>query len=366
MYVYGLVQNCPENIDIMTGPLQRGESEITDPRHRVLRRRFLVKSNEPSRLRLLLMYSYLMAWAFLGGAKSKYDAVVVNPGVVGNSLLALILKVMGVRVVGMGYAEEMTTVLKGAGLKARIKRFLMKRGYPRCDGFIVVCDFAKRLLEEMGVDGSKIAVIPPTLNAQKVRAQRNEVNDNHILSVGRLIKRKGFHYLIDAVSLVKKEVPDVRLTIVGGGPETKALSEQISKAGLEDSIELKGAVSDEELSDLYQNCALFVLANYMLPNGDCEGAPTVLIEASACGLPVIGGVEGGTSTVIDDGINGYLVDPQDVELFAQKIRSVLCDANLKNTMGRCGVEKVKRDHDPGTNGMAFSSCVAGFCESAKG
>lgn len=109
----------------------------------------------------------------------------------------------------------------------------------------------------------------------------------------------------------------------------------------------------DELAALYRGADLFVLPNIALDNGDCEGCPIVLIEASAWGKPVIAGREGGTSTAVDDGVTGLLVDPRRPGELAAAIERVLTDGGFAARLGRAGRCKVSRDHDPVTNSRAF-------------
>lgn len=358
VYVHGLVENCPEPMDILTTTLNNGHQEITNPRHRVIRSRFLVQSNDPPRLRLLLMYVYMLGWVFVKNLGARYDAVIVNPGVIGNSLLILLLKLMRVPVIGVGYAEELTTSLKGRGFKSLVKRKLLSFAYQWANGFLVVSHFAKNILQSLKVDPESVIVIPPSLHSSKQTHNRTKSSSgHHILSVGRLIRRKGFNYLIGAVARLKRDFPEIRLTIVGGGDEKKNLLRQIAAEGLQNNVEILSGLSDEKLNRYYTECDLFVLANLMLENGDCEGSPTVFIEANAYGMPVIGGIEGGTATVIEDGRNGFLVNPRDIETLAQKIMVLLQDKELRKKMGAAGLEKITQENDPKKAGLEFSQFI---------
>ena len=361
VYVHSLVENCPESLDILTSQMPAGCQEVTSSRHRLIRSRFLVDSHNPSWRKLFRMYVYMVLWVFVHNLRGRYKTVIVNPGVVGNSLLILTLKVLRIPVIGIGYAEELSTVIHGDGWKRRIKRTLMKAGYRRADGFVVVCDFAKNILMALGLPPERICTLPPPYYVNKLgEGGRKEMGGHHVLSVGRLIPRKGFGYLIEAIGLLKDEIPDIRLTIVGGGDEREKLEEKIRVLGLSQSIEIRGQVPDEELRQLYATCDLFVLANLMLENGDCEGAPLVFTEAGSFGTPVIGGIEGGTSTMISDGENGFLVNPKNIQELAGKIRHVLLNPELGRALGEGGLQKSRRDHDPVKAGDFFHRMLQDF------
>lgn len=363
VYVHSLVDNCPTPLDILTAPLPKGLSEITAKRHRVIRLKLLRNSHNPSRYSLVLMYFSLFIWTIWKNIYSPYKLMVLNPGVIGNSLLILSSKIVRVPVIVIAYAEELSTVLKGKGLKAFIKQFMLKKIYKKAHGFLVVCDFAKDTLTSLGIRADKIQVLPPPYYEAKMgQACRRTSNTQtyQVLSVGRLISRKGFGYLIDAINLLKEEIPHIKLNIVGGGPEYDHLQKKINLLGLQQIISIKGQIQDSDLKQLYADCDLFVLANTMLDNGDCEGAPLVFIEAGYFGKPVIGGPEGGASTMIRDGINGILVDPKNTRLLADKIKLILTNPELGKKMGAAGTKLAINDHNPKNAGLSFEKILRDF------
>jgi len=299
-----LIENCEHDFDILTAPLPEGENEISSPQHRIIRKDFLVSSHNPTSFQLFKMYLYLAFFAIKIGVKREYDLVVFYTSAIGNGFFSLLFRVLNVRVILMAFAEEITLAEKAPGLKGALKRFFMKNGYPYAYGFVSICHFAKDLIARMGVDEERICVIPtPILPSKNLPTSHDNNREGYeILSVGRLIRRKGFNYLIDAVDMIKEDIPDVHFTIVGDGDEMEPLVNQVKTSGLSENVTFAGPIYDDaKMSQMYSQCDLFVLANLMLENGDCEGSPNVLIEASAHGKPVIGGREGGTATAVDEG-----------------------------------------------------------------
>jgi phosphatidylinositol alpha-1,6-mannosyltransferase len=294
------------------------------------------------------MYLYLTVWLMSRWFTKYYDTVILNAGLVGNSILIPIAQFIGLRAIGVAYAEELTMALSGEGLKKRIKRFLLLKCYRRADGFVSVCNFTKNVLISCGVNPERIEIIPPMIGDMKINEKEGPEQRGHeILSVGRLVKRKGFDLLIEAVKLLKEDIPDIHLTIVGKGDEKANLERLVDKCDLERYVSVIGQVSDEELSELYARCSVFVLAHIKMKNGDCEGAPTVFLEAGAYGKPVIGGVEGGADAVIDHGKTGYVIDPQDVPLLARHIKALLLNPDMASAMGMAGRRKIEEHHAPG-------------------
>ena len=128
---------------------------------------------------------------------------------------------------------------------------------------------AERLLISLKVNEHFIDVIPSCLNPNKVSTTINSNKKKHkLISVGRLIERKGFHFLIDAVVSLKKDFPEIELSIVGNGPFRTFLEDKIRATNSGSYIKLEGQVSDEKLINLYQESSLFVLAHTLLDNGD--------------------------------------------------------------------------------------------------
>ncbi|HBH00770.1 MAG: hypothetical protein A2X36_02355 [Elusimicrobia bacterium GWA2_69_24] len=360
VWTYNMVENCPEPFDVLTGALKPGCAEVIGPRHGVFRSRFLWDSNtsNPTHLDLLVSYGYMLGWCALRLLRVRYTAVVAGAFDFANGWLFLLGAIMRVPVIGLGNAEEFTLTLHGKGWRNSVKRQWLKLTHRRAAGFVVVCDFCKDVLTSIGVDPRRIHVVPSSINPIRLRPRTVwRRNGRHVLSVGRLVERKGFHHLIDAVALLRRELPDIRLSIVGDGPWRQRLEETVAREGLAEHVAIRGGLGEEEVADLYGQCDVFVLAHMMLENGDTEGCPTVFSEAAGNGLPVIGGTGGGAETAIVHGMTGYIVDSRNTRELAERIGSLLKDPALVERMGRAGMEKVRRDHDAGKAGARFHESI---------
>ena len=368
VWIYTLVENSPEPFDLLTSALKPGCAEVIGPRHGVFRSRFLWDSNgtDPTRIDLLISYGYMLAWCLLRLLCVRYDAVVAGAFDFANGWLFLLGKLMRVPVIGLGVAEEFTLALRGKGVRNFVKRHWIKLTHRRAAGFVVVCGFCKDVLVSIGVDPGRIHVVPSSINPNKLRPRSvRSRGGHHVLSVGRLVERKGFHHLIDAVALLKNELPDIRLTIVGDGPWRRVLEQNVARQDLTGYVAIRGGLGDEEVRALYSGCDLFVLANMMLDNGDTEGCPVVFVEAAGNGLPVIGGTGGGAATAIVHERTGYIVDARNVRELAARIGALLTDPVLADAMGRAGIEKVRRDHDPAKCGARFHESIRLIVERAR-
>ena len=150
--------------------------------------------------------------------------------------------------------------------------------------------------------------------------------EKYVLFVGRLDYPKGVPDLINAAKSIVQG-SDVNLIITGKGPQRDRLEDLVDTLGITDDVTFTGYVSRDEQIRLYQNAMAYVLPSHY------EGLPTVLLEAMACGAPVIATRVGGCPEVIEDGVNGILVDPSDRSALSNAIESVVTDSNLRNQLG---------------------------------
>lgn len=167
---------------------------------------------------------------------------------------------------------------------------------------------------DVGLNGDNIEIIPFGVDTNFFRPLNlpKEGSDFQILSVGYLIERKGFEYLIRAMKDVLKKHRNARLKIVGSGPLKNKLQNLIKELELEKEIKIIKNVSDEELLHLYNSSDLFVLPSIIDSEGNTEGLGVVLLEAMACGLPVIGSDVGGIQDIIENNVTGILVPEKEV------------------------------------------------------
>ena len=227
---------------------------------------------------------------------------------------------------------------------------------------VSVSNFAKNMLiTKIGIK-NPIKVIPTPLHSSKQNTEdynySKKLDKNFgIISVGRLIKRKGFIYLLKTIKKTVEVNDNLKLTIIGDGPEYKSIINYIRSNSLEQYVDIFRNVSDEFLVNAYKSNDIFILANLMLDNGDCEGAPNVLIEAASYGLPSIAGIEGGTSDVVDDNSTGFLIDPRDTDLMCNKILELINNASKLDIMSKNSIYKAKFQHSKELAGKKFAEYI---------
>jgi len=193
---------------------------------------------------------------------------------------------------------------------------------------------------DVALNEEKLEIIPFGVDTEFFRPIDVPKNENvfQILSVGYLIERKGFEYLIRAIPTVLEKHKNVRLKIVGSGPLKEKLKSLIKEIGLKNSIEIIKNVSDEKLLKIYNTSDLFVLPSIVDSQGNTEGLGVVLLEAMACELPVIGSNVGGISDIIEDGETGMLVGEKNVSGLYKSIIGLIENENLKKKLAIKGRE----------------------------
>ncbi len=158
-----------------------------------------------------------------------------------------------------------------------------------------------------------------------------------ILYVGNLRGEKGPKYLIQAVSTLRELGRDIKLELVGDGPEKDKLTGMIDDMGLDCHITMHGHITDEtRLNTLYRTTDIFVLPSLS------EGLPKVILEAMANGVPIIATRVGGIPNFIQDGINGLLIPPGDPDAIVNAILRLTSDVELRKRLATNSLNKAKQ------------------------
>lgn len=224
-----------------------------------------------------------------------------------------------------------------ASVKDLFCHFRDKKWFRYVEGFIACSNEIKEnMVRYLNIPENKISVIyngvdtvkffPYPINRKRdLRSKYNIGSDDLvILTVGRLKREKGIHFLIFAVSEILKNFKNIKLLIVGDGHYKTNLMKLVSKLKLEKIVQFLNFIPNERLPEIYNISDIFVF-----PSVAKEGFPFVIIEAMACKLPVIASKVGGVSEIIKNQENGLLVIPGDIEDLKKNIVQVLTDLQLK-------------------------------------
>jgi glycosyltransferase involved in cell wall biosynthesis/GT2 family glycosyltransferase len=180
---------------------------------------------------------------------------------------------------------------------------------------------------------------------------------NHLLFVGRLAAVKGVPLLLQALATARLQRPDLRLTLVGDGPERAGLQAEAAALGLTDACDLVGYQSQQAVADLLATADALVLPSF------AEGVPVVLMEALAARLPVIASRVAGVPELVQDGVSGLLVPPGDPAVLTDAILRLMADPALRDRMGQAGQAHVAESYAAGAEAarlaLLFRGAVAG-------
>ena len=236
------------------------------------------------------------------------------------------------------------------------KKILMEKIIKNAQGIVANSYFTKDELVDLKADKSKIVVSypcpnitatePPAWELEKFKKNHGLEGKKIILTVGRLVLRKGHDMVIKALPQIIKQVPSISYVIVGDGPNKKPLQQLVNKNNLGEHVKFVGAVNKEELSYFFAASDVFIMPNRMLNNGDVEGFGIVFLEAGLYGKPVIGGNNGGVPEAIIDNKTGLLVDPQNLTDIAQKTIKLLTDDHYAARLGLQGLHHASEFHWP--------------------
>jgi glycosyltransferase involved in cell wall biosynthesis len=177
--------------------------------------------------------------------------------------------------------------------------------------------------------------IAPKLNAS--RSQSPVV----ILSVGRLVAKKGYGDLLDALAQLARS-PSWRFVHVGAGPLLKSLQRQAHELNIAEQVTWLGALTQAQVLDQYRRADIFVLACRIAQSGDRDGLPNVLLEAQSQGLPCVSTNVSGVPELIEDGSTGVLVEAGDVDALAEALARLIGDPHLRLALGEAGMQRTKQ------------------------
>ena len=166
-----------------------------------------------------------------------------------------------------------------------------------------------------------------------------------LLTVARLESHKGVDTVIAALPAIVARAPDVRYAVAGSGPERERLERLADRAGVADRVKFLGEVREADLPALYNVASVYVGASRRAERIGVEGFGISLIEASACGLPVVAGNSGGVPDAVRDGETGFLVPPEDSAAVSEAVCRLLGDPALARRIGAAGREAVERHYN---------------------
>ena len=199
--------------------------------------------------------------------------------------------------------------------------------------------------------GAKSEFLLEQLNLQGARV---------LISVGRLVHRKGQDRLIEAMPEILKAVPNTVLVFIGQGPYKAELEKLVARQGVESSVRFIGRLTYPQLPEYIRLGDVFAMPSRSRFFGlEVEGLGIVYLEASACGLPVIAGNSGGAPDAVIEAVTGFAVDGNNVAAISQAAITLLADPALCSRMGSAGRAWIERDWDWKLWGARFNQLLKG-------
>ena len=171
------------------------------------------------------------------------------------------------------------------------------------------------------------------IDVTKFQKSPNPRNPGRIVSVARLFKKKGFDCAVEACSRLDRSGILFSFEIVGDGPEKERLAALIDQYGLNGKVKLLGAKSNDEVASLLNSAGIFLMPCIRDENGDMDGIPVAMMEAMACGIPVVSSRISGIPDLVRDGENGFLVEPGNAVAVAEKLTQLIHKTDLIERFG---------------------------------
>jgi len=261
-----------------------------------------------------------------------------------NGILGAQLKDIGIKgkVITIFHAYDLTNFIKKNN--KNVYDFLFKKG----DLFISISDYWIKKIIELGCDPKKLIVHRMGIDVDKFRYKERKHNSGDkikVLTIGRLVEKKGYKYMIEAISRIVRKNKNIEYIMAGEGPLLLNLKKIAKELNVEKYINFLGAINQKKAIALYREADIFVLPSVTAKNGDQEGIPVVLMEASAIGMPIISTYHTGIPEVVIDGKSGYLVPEKDVDDLVEKLERLIEHPEMWQGMRGKGRKLIEEKYD---------------------
>jgi colanic acid/amylovoran biosynthesis glycosyltransferase len=234
-----------------------------------------------------------------------------------------------------------------------ISRYVVQRGegvyrklFQEGDLFLPVCEaFAQKVIR-LGCSPAKVVVHPTGINLGRFpyRPRQAPVGAGlRLMTVGRLVEKKGITYALRAVRLLSNNGVEVSYEIVGDGPLRQPLEREVQQLNLQSRVRFSGLHTQAQVQAALDRADVLLAPCVTAADGDEEGIPNVLREGMAAGVPVIGTNHSGIPEIIEDGVNGYMVAERDPEGLAERIRWLAGNPRVWPSLVAAGRKRAEED-----------------------
>jgi len=212
-----------------------------------------------------------------------------------------------------------------------------------------------QLLVAQGVPPTRLRVHRLGIDLDAFQPGVRTDQPGRVVMIGRFIEKKGFEYGLLAFARAAKQLPDLRLTLVGEGEREAALRAIVAREELGARVEFTGPLAPPKVAELLSTAHVLLAPSVIDSSGNRESGLIVVKEASAAGAVPIGSRHGGIPEIIDDGVTGYLVAERDVDGFTDRLLRVLRDPAHRRELARAAREKMLREYDNRTRVRALET-----------
>jgi phosphatidylinositol alpha-1,6-mannosyltransferase len=337
-YLAGIAENLPQDKVVVLAPLAESNEAAG---YKIYRKKLISNS-----FFLWPKWLPLIYHLFRIARKEKIEAILVGQVLPVGTAALIIKKIFNIPYFVSCHGMDILTAQKNLRKKKILNKILKET-----QGIISNSEFTKNELIKLGVEENKITIIYPYVPDIKpvseellksIPKKYDLENKKIVLTVGRLVERKGHDKVIEAFPAVLEKIPNARYVIVGDGQERGNLEIKARELGLSGQIIFTGAVDDAERDVFYQLSDVFITVSRQI-RGDVEGFGTVYLEANQYGKPVIAGNSGGAGEAVINGLNGLLINPSNREEIAAAIIKLLSDNDFALKLGKEGQERVERE-----------------------
>ncbi|GAF01815.1 glycosyltransferase family 4 protein [Saccharicrinis fermentans] len=272
--------------------------------------------------------------------ENKIDTVFANYGMSGSYMVP-VCKTLNIPLIVIFHGYDATE-------NKIIRKFRKKyhKLFDYASSIIAVSEEMKKKLIALDANPSKIKVIPYGVDISKFKPNNEIITQKKFLAVGRLTAKKAPLTTISAFSKVLKKFPDATLTIVGKKTGLFEKCEQlVQELKIKDSVIFTGALPHHEIAALMRSSLAFVQHSITAHNGDMEGTPLGILEASATGLPVVSTLHGGIKEAIIHNKTGYLIEENDEDSMAKYMIEICKNPIQAKEMGRNGRLHIEKNYN---------------------
>lgn len=287
----------------------------------------------------LSLYLFYHVVAFL---RKQYDIIHCHFGPNGN---------FGITLREIGIHGKLITSFYGYDISSYIKSNrtnIYDELFCESDRVIAISEYMLQRLAQIGCPKKRLAIHHLCVDLKKFDFSEKKIKKEKIikiLTVARLVEKKGLEYSIKAIAKVMRKYSNIEYRIIGDGPLKEKLRILIKQHKLKNRIQLLGWMTQDEVHKYFTESHLFILPSITAKNGDQEGTPTVLIEAQAQGLSIVSTYHTGIPEVVQNGKSGFLVPERDADALAEKLEYLILHPEIWPKMGRTGRKYVEEHYD---------------------